>query len=145
MEIFELHTCDEMMASYKVLCALYPTLTEEAYRNELAFMVQHNYSQVVVKVDGIIAGVSGVWIGNKLWCGKYMEIDNIVVSEEARSMGIGKKLMDYLQLKAEELGCGMIALDSYTTNFEAHKFFYNQGFVPKGFHFVHLLKPDMVR
>ena len=74
-----------------------------------------------------------------------MEIDNIVVSEKARSQGVGQKMVEYLQNKALALGCSMVALDSYTTNFKAHKFFYNQGFVPKGFHFVHLLQPSKIR
>ena len=145
MEVIELYTASDMAATFEVLCELYPTLTLEAYLEELEFMVQHNYSQVVVKEQDVIVGVSGVWIGNKLWCGKYMEIDNIVVSEKARSQGVGQKMVEYLKNKALALGCSMVALDSYTTNFKAHKFFYNQGFVPKGFHFVHLLKPDLIR
>ena len=29
-----------------------------------------------------------------------------------------------------------IVLDAFSTNFSAHKFYYNHGYVPKGFHFV---------
>ena len=72
MEVIELYTASDMAATFEVLCELYPTLTLEAYLEELEFMVQHNYSQVVVKEQDVIVGVSGVWIGNKLWCGKYM-------------------------------------------------------------------------
>jgi len=145
MELIELTTVEEMLTTYEVLTELYPSLEKEAYRNELTFMVQHNYTQVVVKEKEVILGVTGVWIGNKLWCGKYLEIDNIVVSEKARSQGVGNMMVDYLASKAQELGCSMMALDSYTTNFQAHKFFYNKGFGPKGFHFIHVLDKTKIR
>lgn len=145
MEVLELLTVDEMMATFSVIQELYPLLTMEEYRTELSFMVNHNYSQVVVKDKGLILGVSGVWIGNKLWCGKYLEIDNIVVSEKNRSKGVGKKMIAYIETKARDLKCNMMALDSYTTNFKAHKFFYNQGFSPKGFHFINLINKTKIR
>jgi GNAT superfamily N-acetyltransferase len=145
MEVQELFTVDEMLETFSVVKELYPSLTEDAYKKELSFMVQHNYSQVVVKDRGQCLGVSGVWIGNKLWCGKYLEIDNIVVSEKVRSKGVGKLLLDFIEKKAQALGCNMMALDSYTTNFKAHKFFYNEGFSPKGFHFINLLNKDSIR
>lgn len=145
MELIELTTVEEMLSTYEVLTELYPSLDLAAYRNELMFMVQHNYTQVVVKEKEAILGVSGVWIGNKLWCGKYLEIDNIVVTAKTRSKGVGKLMVDFLEKKARDLGCSMMALDSYTSNFEAHKFFYNQGFAPKGFHFIHLLNEEKIR
>jgi GNAT superfamily N-acetyltransferase len=145
MKVIELTSVEEMMATYEVLTELYPSLTKEEYTTELTFMTQHNYSQVAVFEEGRCLGVSGVWIGNKLWCGKYLEIDNIVVSEKIRSNGVGKLIVDYLEGKAKALGCNMMALDSYTTNFKAHKFFYNEGFSPKGFHFIHLLDKGKIR
>lgn len=145
MEILELTTLEDMLGTYEVLTELYPSLSLEQYREELRFMVQHNYSQIAVLEQQVFVGVSGLWLGNKLWCGKYLEIDNIVVSEKNRSKGVGKMMVDFIEKKARELGCNMVALDSYTTNFKAHKFFYNQGFTPKGFHFINLLNRDNIR
>ncbi|NBX38042.1 MAG: GNAT family N-acetyltransferase [Flavobacteriia bacterium] len=145
MEILELTTLEDMLGTYEVLTELYPSLSLEQYREELRFMIQHNYSQIAVLEQQVFVGVSGLWLGNKLWCGKYLEIDNIVVSEKTRSKGVGKMMVDFIEKKARELGCNMVALDSYTTNFKAHKFFYNQGFTPKGFHFIQVLKQENIR
>ena len=145
MKVIELTSIEDMLNSYQVLNELYPSLTIEEYKEELKFMVQHNYSQVVVMDEEQCVGVAGLWFGNKLWCGKYLEIDNIVVSEKIRSKGVGKLMVDFIQAKALALGCSMMALDSYTTNFKAHKFFYNQGFSPKGFHFIHILDKAKIR
>src|SRR3989338_3419327 len=52
---------------------------------------------------------------------------------------------DYMKNFAELEGCTMLALDSYTDNFRAHKFFYKKGYIPRGFRFIQVLKPERVR
>jgi GNAT superfamily N-acetyltransferase len=74
-----------------------------------------------------------------LWCGKYIELDNVVVDPSYRSKGIGKLMSDFLEKKALEMKCTILVLDAYTNNFGAHRFYYNQGYGPKGFHFVKVL------
>lgn len=141
----ELIDKEEMLKNLSVLQDLYPSLTLSEYSSELDVMLPHNYGQVGVFEGDICLGLSGFWIGTKLWCGKYLELDNIVVSKTQRSQGIGKLMFDFLHKKALENDCTMLSLDSYTTNFKAHKFFYNEGFAPKGFHFINILKDEKVR
>ena len=141
----ELIDKEEMLKNLSVLQDLYPSLTLSEYSSELDLMLPHNYGQVGVFEGDICLGLSGFWIGTKLWCGKYLELDNIVVSKTQRSQGIGKLLFDFLHKKALENDCTMLSLDSYTTNFKAHKFFYKEGFAPKGFHFINILKDEKVR
>jgi GNAT superfamily N-acetyltransferase len=87
-------------------------------------------------------GISGFWSGVKLWSGKYVEIDNFIVHPEHRSKGIGKMMTDYINDKATKAGCTMIVLDAFTGNFTAHRFYYNQGYNPRGFHFIKMLNED---
>lgn len=134
-----------MLKFIAILQELYPSLTIEQYASELDLMLPHNYSQLVVFDQGECIAICGIWIGNKLWVGKYLELDNIIVKETARSKGVGELIFKTLEQKAKDENCNMMALDSYTSNFKAHKFFYNQGFGPKGFHFVKLLNEKAVR
>ncbi|MDG1332536.1 MAG: GNAT family N-acetyltransferase [Crocinitomicaceae bacterium] len=145
MEIRELKSKEEMLSAFEILLEVYPNLTLEEYSNELDIMLPHNYGQVVVMDGDIIAGLTGYWIGSKLWCGKYMELDNVVVAEAYRRKGVGKMLFDHMEKWAKEEKCTMLALDSYTTNFKAHRFFYSQDYGPKGFHFVNILDKSKVR
>lgn len=145
MEIRILKTKQEMLANYELLLEVYPNLKMEEYDRELNDMLPHNYGQVGVYLDNECVGLTGFWIGTKLWCGKYLELDNVVISSKKRSNGIGKVLFDFMTEMAKNEGCSMLALDSYTTNFKAHKFFYNQDFVPKGFHFINILDMSKVR
>lgn len=145
MIVRELKSKEEMLQQIDVLKDLYPTITLDDYSRDLDQMLPHNYGQVGVFENDVCLGISGFWIGTKLWCGKYLELDNIVVRTEARSKGVGQLLFDYLSNKAIEENCHMMSLDSYTTNYKAHKFFYNNDFAPKGFHFIKILQKDKIR
>ncbi len=141
-EIRELTTKEEMLAQIEVMKYLYPKFTVDKYESYLVEMIPHNYRQVGVFQNEVCLAVSGFWSGTKLWSGKYIEIDNFIVHPEHRSKGVGKMMTDYIDVKARETGCTMIVLDAFTGNFGAHRFYYNQGYVPKGFHFLKILNED---
>ena len=142
MQIKELSTLEEMMSQIETMKYLYPNLTLEKYESYLQEMIPHNYKQVAIFEDDVCVGLSGFWIGTKLWCGKYIELDNFIVHPDHRSKGIGKLITDYINSKAVAIGCTSTVLDAYTTNFIAHRFYYNQGYGPKGFHFVKILNEE---
>ncbi len=145
MEIRELKTIGEMISQLSVMQELYPSLTEIQYYEMLSEMIPNNYGQIAVFENEKCVGISGYWIGTKLWCGKYLELDNVIVSKEYRSKGVGKILSDFLDNKAHLNNCTIQVLDAYTTNFKAHRFYYNQGFSPKGFHFVKIIDKNGIR
>jgi GNAT superfamily N-acetyltransferase len=145
MELRELETKEEMLNNFSVIQEMYPTITLEEYSRELDIMLPHNYGQVAVYDGSTCAGLTGYWVGSKLWCGRYMELDNVIVSEKYRGHGVGKQIFTFMEQKARDLNCTMLALDSYTDNFKAHKFFYEQNYVPRGFHFINILDPKKVR
>ena len=145
MEIRELKTIGEMISQLSVMQELYPSLTEIQYYEMLSEMIPNNYGQIAVFENEKCVGISGYWIGTKLWCGKYLELDNVIVSKEYRSKGVGKILSDFLDNKAHLNNCTILVLDAYTSNFKAHRFYYNQGFSPKGFHFVKIIDKNGIR
>ena len=139
-QIIELATKEEMLQQLPIIQQLYEGYTLEKYNLLLDEMLPINYKQVIIKENNETVGLAGFWIASKLWCGRYLELDNVIVHPNHRSNGIGKILTNYLVDKAIEKDCTMVVLDAYTTNFAAHKFYINHGFVPKGFHFVKYLK-----
>lgn len=136
MDIKELTTVNEMVNQLETIKLLYPSMTTKRYRSFLNSMTPMGYQQIALFESNICIGMTGFWIGTKLWTGKYIEIDNFVVHPEYRNKGIGKQMTDYLERKALALKCTCIVLDAYTENFTAHRFYYNQGYVPRGFHFI---------
>lgn len=142
LHIKELTTKQEMLAQFHVMQYLYTNFSLEKYEAYLSDMIPHNYKQVAVFENDICVGLSGLWSGTKLWSGKYLEIDNFIVHPEHRMKGIGKMMTDYIDIIGKETGCTMIVLDAFTGNFTAHRFYYNQGYAPKGFHFLKILNED---
>jgi ribosomal protein S18 acetylase RimI-like enzyme len=142
MQLKELSTHEEMMEQLETIHHLYPNMTFETYSKYLTQMIPHNYKQLIVLDGEKVAGITGFWKGIKLWSGPYIEIDNFVVSPEYRQQGIGKLMTDYIDAKANELGVTMIVLDAYVENFKAHRFYYNQGYAPRGYHFVKTINKD---
>lgn len=138
-QLIELVTKAAMLEQLPIIQQLYPEYTLEIYGDLLDKMIPYNYKQVIVVEKGVTKALAGFWIGTKLWSGKYLELDNVVVHEDFRSLGIGSSITNYLNQKATDEKCNMMVLDAYTTNFAAQKFYMNQGFVPKGFHFVKFL------
>lgn len=125
-----------MLQALNCVQNLYPHLSLDEYNAMLVEMLRNDYGQIHVKDENKIIGVCGIWLGTKLWCGKYLEMDNVIISPDYRSRGLGKLITEYAENLAREKECNIIALDAYTNNFKAHKFYYNHGFEPKGFHFI---------
>lgn len=136
LKIQELTTVSEMLSQIETIKFLYPNMTIQRYESFLTDMIPKDYKQVAVFDNETCVGLSGFWFGTKLWTGKYIEIDNFVVHPEYRKKGIGKIICDFMDAKANELNCTCIVLDAFTGNFPAHRFYYNQGYVPRGFHFI---------
>lgn len=119
-----------------LLQQLNPAITE-VYLNELLDdMITHGYRMVGVWNEDECLGVSGIWVTTKLYSGKYLEMDNVVVATSARSQGIGQLLTDFITDLAREEGCKTMMLDAWLDNHKAHAFYERQGFVKRGYHFL---------
>ena len=136
MKIKELTSLEEMLAQIEMMQFLYPNMTIDKYKSFLEDMIPKSYKQVAIFEDTICVGLTGFWFGTKLWTGKYIEIDNFIVHPDYRKKGIGKIISEFIDNKAKELNCTCIVLDAFIGNFPAHRFYYNLGYVPRGFHFI---------
>lgn len=137
--IRELSTLDEMLRSYDLLCLLYPDdFSLEKYKALLLEMLKGDYRQVGAFEGDKLVGVAGLTIATKIWSGKYMDMDHFVVSRDLRSSGVGKQMIAYVKQLSKQEKCKILSCDVYSENFEAQRFYMNERFVPRGFHFVHV-------
>ena len=130
----------EMLEMFSLIHQLNPRLSEQDFNSRIHEMFPMNYGMAGVFDGDTCVAVSGYWIATKLYSGKYMELDNVVVDRKYRSKGLGKMLGDFLTKHALEQGCLAMMLDAYLENESGHRFYEREGFVKKGFHFVKKLK-----
>lgn len=136
----KLDSIAEMLPNYLLVKQLSPHLSEEDYETMLNEMIPHNYFQVGAYLDDKCIAISGYWLATKLYCGKYLEIDNFVVDINHRNNNIGSKLLGWMEKEAVNEHCKLLILDAYVENFLAHRFYYRHGFHARGFHYLKKLE-----
>jgi GNAT superfamily N-acetyltransferase len=137
--IREIKNLEEMVAMFNLILYLNPGLTKEVYKERLKEMLDKGYRQVGVFKEEQCIGLSGFWVNTKIYCGKFIEPDNVVVDPEYRSNGIGKMLSDWLLAEGKRLGCKVAVLDAYVQNKDAHRFYFREGYTIVGFHMINHL------
>ena len=85
--------------------------------------------------DNNLVGLSSGWVTVRFYCGKQLEVDNLMIEPELQSKGYGKILMEYLENWAKDNGCLTVELNTYVFNERSHKFYFNQGYKIIGYHF----------
>ena len=140
MQVHCLTTPKQMLAAFEVMSHMYPDLSQDEFLELLAGMVHKGYSMIgVIDEQGKCIGAAGYWIGVRLYCRKFIQIDNLVVLPEKRGKQAGKMMMDEIKQIGREEGCQRVILDTYVENFDAHRFFYREGFIIRGYHMNFIL------
>jgi ribosomal protein S18 acetylase RimI-like enzyme len=127
---------DDLLGQLNLLQLLTPKLTQESVLQMLPSMFAGGYRAIGIFENDHCLGLSGYWVQTKLYCGKYLELDNVVVNPKFRSMGIGKILVQELEKIAIHEACKVMMLDAYLENTKAHEFYSREGFTAKGYHFI---------
>lgn len=137
LQIRRIETTD-LPAASELLAQLNPDVPPDTILARLAtILADHpHYDCIGAFLGERLAGVAGAWTATKIWCGKYLEIDNLVVAPDARSQGIGAALIGHLEALARDRGCTVLTLDSYSGNHASHRLYHRLGFEIWAFHFV---------
>ena len=108
----------------------------ERYAALLDEMIPSGYCQMAVFEDEACIALAGYWYQTRLYCGRYVELDNVVVSAAYRSQGIGQILCRAIEEEGRKNGCRVANLNAYVVNAAAHRFYYREGYSILGFHFT---------
>jgi|GEM_PF-43899 len=103
-------------------------------RLEATFKYEHYRCFGLFENDRLI-GVSSGWLTTRLYCGRQLELDNVVMDERIQSKGYGRFLLNEIEKWAIAEGCETIELNTYMANARSHKFYFNLGYHILGFHF----------
>ena len=110
--------------------------SDEILAGRFAEMFDQNYECHGIYLGDELVGVFGLWFMTRHYAGRSCEPDHIYIHEKHRNKGLGKKLFEYIYGYAGEKGCETTELNSYVSNYRSHKFYLNEDFEIKGYHFL---------
>jgi len=126
-----------------LLQLLNPEMKQEIIIQRLNEMKKSDYQCVGVYDNSRLVAISGIWILNKIYAGKHIEPDNVVVHPEYRSQGIGELLMNWIHEYAISIGCLTSELNARITNEKGNKFWKKMGYEIVGHHFIKSLSNNI--
>lgn len=97
------------------------------------------FNKVVFLDNKIIAYYSGYTSMNLYYSGKVLYLQIIIVDENYRNLGVGKRIIDDIIAISASKKCKAIELDSAFFRKSAHKFYTNLGFSKRGYVFSKIL------
>ena len=108
--------------------ALYEKSPDEVTTTETSmlkdgFGEEKIYDAIVAVMDGKVVGLAIFYTAYSTWKGKYVYLDDFVVTESCRRFGIGKKLFDEVIRIARETGAHLLRWHVLNWNTPAINFY----------------------
>ncbi len=85
--------------------------------------------------ENTLVAISSGWLTVRLYSGRQLEVDNVIISPNCQSQGVGTEFLQVLEEWAKTNKCKTVELNTYVQNGRSHKFYFNQGYEILGFHF----------
>lgn len=134
-------TINNLQEILPLISQLNPTMDPETTKERLLMMFDiSTYNCFGFYKDDTIVGISSSWLTVRMYSGKQLEIDNVIVDSNYQSQGLGKQFIALIEEWAKKNGCNSVELNAYLTNTRGHKFYHNQGYGILGFHYQKLIK-----
>ncbi len=125
----------QLKACYPVMAQLRPHVTPEEFVPLVRHLAAVAGLAIVYLDDGGVRAVAGIRISEWLALGKYLEIEDLVTTDDARSHGYGGALFDWIIEHARANGCRHVRLVSHVRRVDAHRFYIRKGMTLEGNYF----------
>lgn len=132
-EIIEFTTPEQAQAGCELLELMYPKQPVARIHDYVPKMLEEGWKMVGIMNGEQCDAVIFYNIGIRLFCGKYMELDSLFIRPEARRQGYSAALFEWLEEKARAQNIDRMLLESLVESFNAHKFFFRQGYHMRGY------------
>lgn len=140
-----LDTEDDIASAYAVMYELRPHLpSPAAFAAQVVRQQEHGYRLLAACADGVVIALAGYRTTENLLYGAFIYVDDLVVTEAHRCASVGSALLDAVREIAVELGCAHFVLDTGLHMPLAQRFYFRQGLLARGMHFVQPLGDSAV-
>jgi len=86
-----------------------------------------------------LVGLAGYRFSENLLYGRFLYVDDLVVSRHSRGSKVGGALIDKVRDAAKQQDCAYLVLDTGLDNSLAQRFYFRQGLLSRGMHFSQAL------
>ena len=137
IDIKHIESAADAAASFPVMQELRPHLNDRAsYVAQIERQRTQGYRLLAAWRDGVIVGLAGYRLQDNLLYGHFVYVDDLVVTANLHRSGIGASLLQAARQQAAALGCTHFILDTGLHMALAQRFYFRQGLLAKGMHFV---------
>ena len=134
----------EIATAFNVMQELRPHLsTVDAFVRQVHRQYAQGYRLLAVCEGGEAIGLAGYRFQENLIYGRFVYVDDLVVTARLQRSGLGGELLAEVRRIAREAGCDHFVLDTGLHMALAQRFYYRQGLLAKGMHFVESLSPTL--
>lgn len=129
---------EDWTRAFDVMKELRPHLTEtDAFCAQMRRQREESYRLLAAcDADGAILGLAGYRTQTNTLYGRFVYVDDLVVTAKLQRGGIGAKLLDKVREIARHARCSHFVLDTGLHMPLAQRFYFRNGLLAKGMHFV---------
>ncbi len=143
IEIKHIESDADLEASFSVMKELRPHLSDPAtYAAQIARQRAQGYRLLAAWHDRAIVGLAGYRLQDNLIYGRFIYVDDLVVMASLHRGGLGEGLLQAARQQAVALHCQHFVLDTGLHMALAQRFYFRQGLLAKGMHFVETLTQE---
>ena len=112
------------------------SVPKDVLKQRFLEMNSQNYECAGIYNNEKLIGICGLWFCTRHYSGRSVEPDHVYIDDDFRGQGLGKAFFKWIYEYTKSKGCESIELNTYVSNYDSHKFYYNEGFKILGYHFL---------
>ncbi|AZE54560.1 acetyltransferase [Pseudomonas synxantha] len=134
---------EAFQASFDLMRVLRPHVANPAtYVAQLVRQTEQGYRLLAAWGGEHIVGLVGYRELENLLYGRFIYVDDLVVSPDLQGSGLGGRLLTAVRDEAVQHGCDHFVLDTGLHMPLAQRFYFRQGLLARGMHFTQSLRAE---
>lgn len=137
---------NQLGSAFALMKELRPHLSDKAmFCAQMARQFQQRYQLLGARLGDDLVGLIGFRALENLLYGRFVYVDDLLVTTAQRRSGIGAQLLATVRRVAREKGCAHLVLDTGLHMPLAQRFYFREGLLAKGMHFVQALSGESLQ
>ena len=130
-----------LAASFALMGVLRPHLNDQdRYVAQLVRQAEQGYRLLAAQEGERLVGLAGYRELENLLYGRFIYVDDLVVSPQLQRSGVGAQLLTAVREQAVQRDCDHLVLDTGLHMPLAQRFYFRQGLLARGMHFTQSLR-----